>query len=117
MKPLIWSSVRLPRLLQSQQLPEGDDRVEVAVGLNYWGEGSTDRWFYPIYELALPQESLAGARMVEFEVKSAMDKVENDYAFANFILVHGGKGPRRQARRRRACDFACQNRLIFDNFG
>ena len=30
--------------------------------------------------------------MVEFEVKSAMDKVENDYAFANFILVHGGKG-------------------------
>jgi hypothetical protein len=92
--PVKWRDLgRWRRNTTAQEYRVSWDERENAVRFDAaWTDQRTDRWFYPIYELALPQESLAGARMVEFEVKSAMDKVENDYAFANFILVHGGKG-------------------------
>ena len=53
-----------------------------------WTDPSVDRWFYPVHELSLPQEGLEGARMMEFEVKSAQDKVENDFAGQYLMLVH-----------------------------
>ena len=38
-------------------------------------------------ELALPEESLAGARRIVFEVRSEQDKVENDFVSQNVMLV------------------------------
>ena len=51
-----------------------------------WNDSRTDRWFYPIYRLNLPKESLTGAALIQFEVKSAQDKVENDFATQNLNL-------------------------------
>ncbi|MGN0852821.1 MAG: hypothetical protein ACI4Q3_05545 [Kiritimatiellia bacterium] len=47
-----------------------------------------DRWFYPVYDLKLPAESLDGAAAFEFEVKSRQDKVENDFRTQNLMLVY-----------------------------
>jgi len=44
-----------------------------------------------VHALSLPQESLEGARMVEFEVKSAQDKVENDFIGQNLMLVYADR--------------------------
>jgi len=58
-----------------------------------WADDGTDRWFYPVHALDLPHESLAGARALEFEVKSAQDKVENDFATCLVMLAYGnGRG-------------------------
>lgn len=54
-----------------------------------WSDPKTDRWLYPVHELALPQESLKDACMIEFEVKSAQDKLENDFKCANLMLRYG----------------------------
>ena len=91
--PLKWRDLgRWKRNTTAQEYRVSWDENENAVRFDVaWTDRHTDRWFYPIYELALPEESLAGARMVEFEVKSAMDKVENDYTFTNFMFVYGGK--------------------------
>lgn len=37
--------------------------------------------------LALPEENLAGGRRIVFEVRSEQDKVENDFASQNVMLV------------------------------
>ena len=47
--------------------------------------GETGPWFMPWHDLKLPEESLEGAKMIEFEVKSEQDKVENDYNSAVFL--------------------------------
>jgi hypothetical protein len=54
---------------------EGEEAIRWDVG---WS-GETGPWFMPRHELKLPEESFAGAKMLEFEVKSEQDKVENDY--------------------------------------
>ena len=68
------------------------DESEQAVRFDVsWNDTQTDRWLYPVYRLKLPQESLSGAKMVQFEVKSAQDKVENDFATQNLMLLFGDK--------------------------
>ena len=52
------------------------------------------RWFYPTLPLALPRESMRGALRVTFEVKTAQDKIENDFGDRYLMLVRkdgGGK--------------------------
>ena len=53
----------------SDQIPEGTlfcSTTEYPAGV--------DRWTYPEYTLQLPQESLAGARIIAFEAKSSEPK-------------------------------------------
>ena len=71
------------------------DEAEKAVRFDVAWRKPADRWFYPIYQLRLPQESFVGAQLVEFEVKSAQDKVENDFSTQNLMLLYGGKHPDR----------------------
>ncbi len=75
------------------------DEAEQAVRFDAaWKNSGTDRWFYPTYRLKLPEESLAGAQAIEFEVKSAQNKVEND--FKSSILWFLYADPVEPARRR-----------------
>jgi hypothetical protein len=55
------------------------DEGEKAIRWDVGWSGETGPWFMPRHELKLPEESFAGAKMLEFEVKSEQDKVENDY--------------------------------------
>ena len=61
------------------------DEAEKAIRWDVGWTGETGPWFMPLHELRLPEESLEGAKMIEFEVKSAQDKVENDYNSAVFM--------------------------------
>ena len=66
------------------------DEAQNAIRFHYeWDDPEADRWFYPECRLALPGEALDDAVMLEFEVKSVQDKVENDYQQANLILREG----------------------------
>ena len=65
------------------------DEAEQAVRFDVsWKDSGADRWFYPTYRLKLPKESLAGARAVEFEVKSSQNKVENDFRASILMLLY-----------------------------
>ena len=64
------------------------DEAERAVRFDVAWTKPADRWLYPVYDLDLPEEDLSDALMLEFEVKSAQDKVENDFACQNLMLVH-----------------------------
>lgn len=64
------------------------DEAEQAVRFDFAWNKPADRWFYPVYMLTKPAEDLSDALMVEFEVKSAQDKVENDFACQNLMLVY-----------------------------
>lgn len=55
------------------------DEAEKAIRWEVGWTGETGPWFMPWHDLRLPEESFAGAKMLEFEVKSEQDKVENDY--------------------------------------
>ncbi len=55
-----------------------------------WLDGK-GRWAYPYYHLA-DDETLAGARVLSFEVKSAQDKLENDFSRA-YVMLGGGELP------------------------
>ena len=45
-----------------------------------WKPGASQgAWFFPVHDLKLPEESMAGGKMLEFEVKTDQDKVENDF--------------------------------------
>ena len=77
------------------------DEAEQAVRFDVeWDDPSVDRWFYPVLPLSggaggSPAESLSGTVRAVFEVKTAQDKVENDFknGGSNFMLVReGGKG-------------------------
>ena len=68
------------------------DEAEQAMRFDVaWNDTQTDRWFYPVYRLKLPQESLVGAQLLQFEVKSAQDKVENDFWTQNLMLLFKDK--------------------------
>lgn len=47
-----------------------------------------NKWFYPVYTLKAG-ESLSGAKIIQFEVKSVQDKIENDFTTANLMLLFG----------------------------
>ena len=73
------------------------DETEKAVRFDMaWGKA--DQWFYPVYKLKLPQESFAGAQLIEFEVKSSQDRADNAFYQQNLILDYGGKRPSRFLR-------------------
>ena len=68
------------------------DEAEQAVRFDVaWTDLHADRWFYPVYTLKLPQESLEGAVAVRFEVKCAQNKMENDFTTQNLMLLHADK--------------------------
>ena len=72
------------------------DEAEQALRFDVAWTKPADRWFYPVYTLTLPEEAFDDALMFEFEVKSAQDKVENDFACQNLMLVFAD--PARPAR-------------------
>ena len=57
-----------------------------------WESAASDRWMYPVRDLA-PGESLAGARRIEFDIRSEQDKVENDFKSQYVMLVYGDGRP------------------------
>ena len=61
------------------------DEAETAIRWDVGWTGETGPWFMPWHDLKLPEESFEGAKMLEFEVKSEQDKVENDYNSAVFM--------------------------------
>ncbi len=68
------------------------DEAEQAVRFDVaWTDLHADRWFYPVYTLKLPQESLAGAVAIRFEVKCAQNKMENDFKTQNLMLLRADK--------------------------
>ena len=69
------------------------DEKEQAVRFDVaWTDPGVGRWFYPVLPLSLPRESMKGALRVVFEVKTAQDKIENDFGRRYLMLVRGGKG-------------------------
>ena len=64
------------------------DEAEQALRFDFAWTKTADRWFYPVYTLTLPDEAFDDALMFEFEVKSVQDKVENDFAGQNLMLVY-----------------------------
>ncbi|MBR1608638.1 MAG: hypothetical protein IJ678_03370, partial [Kiritimatiellae bacterium] len=69
------------------------DEKEQAVRFDVeWTDPAVDRWVYPVLELPPELRGLEGAVRAVFEVKSAQDKVENDFKNdgANFMLVRTG---------------------------
>ena len=68
------------------------DEAEQALRFDVaWTNLYADRWFYPVYTLKLPQESLEGAVALRFEVKCAQNKVENDFNTQNLMLLRADK--------------------------
>ena len=69
-----------------RRIPPHSDEAEKSVRFDVeWKPGSSQgAWFFPVHMLKPPGESLAGAKMLEFEVKAEQDKVENDF---NEVLV------------------------------
>lgn len=64
------------------------DEAEKAVRFDLsWKSPNSDRWFYPVYDLKLPVENLTFGSLLEFEVKSVQNKVENDYKCQFLMLV------------------------------
>lgn len=60
------------------------DKTEKAMRFDYEWTESVGRFAYPYFRID-KDESLVGARMLAFEVKTAQDKLENDH---NFSWVH-----------------------------
>ena len=91
--PLAWQDPNdWARNTSAQKFSATWDEAEQAIRFDVtWTKPHTDRWFYPVYKLKLPQENLAGAQLFQFEVKSAQNKVENDFAHQNLMLLFGGK--------------------------
>lgn len=87
--PIAWRNPEnWQRNTSAQSYSATWDEAEQAMRFDVaWNDSLTDRWFYPVYRLKLPQESLAGAQMMQFEVKSAQDKAENDFRTQNLMLL------------------------------
>ncbi len=68
------------------------DEAEQALRFDVaWTNPYADRWFYPVYTLKLPQESLEGAVALRFEVKCAQNKMENDFNTQNLMLLRADR--------------------------
>lgn len=83
--PKIWQ-----RNTSAAEFNASWDETEQAIKFEMsWEKNpNVDRWFYPVYELKQPAESLKQAAILEFEVKSVQDKVENDFNCQNLMLVY-----------------------------
>lgn len=57
-------------------------------------QGKQDRWFYPRF-LLKPGE-MSGAQMLEFEVRSVQDKIENDFK-SQYVMLFSDNGRRQFA--------------------
>ena len=74
------------------------DEKEQALRFDFsWSDPHVGRWFYPTYNLDFPKESLSGAQILAFEVKSAQDKVENDFDYS-YLKLHSGKAENKTKR-------------------
>ena len=63
------------------------DETENALRFSAGWNESVDRWFYPVHQLGgAAAGEFKDARGIQFEVKSAQDKVENDFACA-YVMV------------------------------
>lgn len=60
------------------------DNMERARKFHLVWKKENDRWTYPKYSVS--SNELSGALMLEYEIKSAQDKVENDFMTANVML-------------------------------
>lgn len=91
--PIAWKDPKnWARNTSAQKYSATWDEAEQAMRFDLaWTNPHTDRWFYPVYRLKLPEESLAGAQLFQFEVKSAQNKVENDFRHQNLMLLFGNK--------------------------
>ena len=84
--PLAWNNVESWRRNDSARtFRKAWDSAERAMQFDFEWTGADNRWCYPYYCLA-DGETLEGARMISFEVKSAQDKVENDHSRAYVML-------------------------------
>ena len=91
--PLDWRNLKgWERNTSAESYKASWDEAEQALRFDVaWTNPHTDRWFYPVYRLKLPKEGFAGAQLFQFEVKSAQDKVENDFATQNLMLLFADK--------------------------
>ena len=90
--PLAWRNIDAWRRNDSagRSMVSWDDN-ENALRFDWeWLDGK-GRWAYPYYHLA-DGETLAGARVLSFEVKSTQDKLENDFSRA-YVMLGGGELP------------------------
>lgn len=87
--PLDWKNpARWNRNTSADTWSVGWDDAEKAIRFHVsWKDSFSDRWFFPVLPLRLPEESLDGAVAVRFSVKSAQDKVENDFNTSLFMIV------------------------------
>lgn len=84
--PLAWNNVESWRRNDSARtFRKSWDSAECAMRFDFEWTGPDNRWCYPYYCLA-DGETLEGARMISFEVKSTQDKVENDHSRAYVML-------------------------------
>lgn len=89
--PLAWDNpARWSRNDSAQKYGMSWDAKEGAIRFDVEWTGENARWFYPYYHLA-DGETLAGARMLSFEVRSDQDKVENDHGCA-YVMLGGNLG-------------------------
>lgn len=91
--PLEWQNLNAwEHNTSAQTYDVAWDEAEQALRFDFaWDITQNNRWFYPIYRLNLPQESLAGVRWIEFEVKTAQNKVENDFVAQYLMLFYADK--------------------------
>ena len=86
--PLAWTNMASwERNDSAQKSKTSWDEAEKAVRFDLEWTGNDNRWCYPWYHLA-DGETLYGARMLSFEVKSAQDKVENDH-HCSYVMLGG----------------------------
>ena len=85
----VLKSARWSRNTSASKYAQAYDDKERAFRFEAAWEKPGDRWFYPVYRLS-DDESSAGAAMLEFEVKIAQDKVENDVGTA--VAMFGETG-------------------------
>ena len=88
--PLAWKNLSSWRRNDSANKSSMTwDAEEGAIRFDWEWHGSAGHWAYPFYSLA-DDETLEGATVLSFEVKSAQDKVENDFNRA-FVMLDGNE--------------------------
>ena len=94
-EPLAWSdAANWTRNDSASRYSLSWEKEEKALRFDVsWDDSAVDRWFFPVYALR-PGETLDGAVAIEFEVKSAQDKVENDFV-ASYCMLLRDDGPER----------------------
>ena len=85
-QPLEWrDTARWERNSSADEENISFDETEGAIRFDASWKDVGDHWVYPV--LTIEPSSLSGATRVAFEVKSAQDKVENDFKTSKLMLV------------------------------